>query len=460
MQHIDEDAAVSTASSSTVVEGFLVNKTVRRQSMPEYLNLIGGATITDEARDTGAAARAVPSGQPVRVSVTLSEYLSTDFTPSPDDPNSDFGWYTPTASGGSIEDLLPGDDVPESYFFEAPSPAHGPRLFDNLGSAANTSSDSSSSIRDRPSSRDATVREGKGKGTPASSRDALGVLPPKVRLESTTADEPAAQAPATHAPHAKEIVVHHHHLHRKHYSQPVAPTHAGDSLSVNRVVGHGGGGAGSGIHGVSLSRSLLLPRKRANRMAEINQWHPLHSDVSCSGRMAAGGEGSSGSDTIIMHIKRPSFPISTRHFPEKSLALRASHPTRLRDGDGAGAPQGGSATGRASAIVPGGARGVAMAATTAAFPFRAEETNKLALAISVEEQQPLRKVKPGSYAWALTEIRVVQGATPWEPARAEYLIVACLGRERLVAGWRRASDFKRLAQVARKAWMSKVRKIV
>lgn len=432
MQHIDEDAPVSATSSSTIVEGFLVNKTVRRQSMPEYLELIGGAKRTDEARDTGAAVRAVPSRQPIRVSVTLSDYLSTDFTPSPDDPNSDFGWYTPTASGGSIEDLFPGDDVPGP-----PSPSHGPYLFDNLGCAANTSSDSSSSILDRPPLRDATVREGKGLGTPVSSKDVMGALPPKGRLESTTADEPASRTPTTYPPHANEIVVHHH-LHRKHHSQPVAPTYSGGNLSVNRVVGHVGGGAGAGIRGVRLNRSLQLPRKRANRMAEINQWHHLHGEVSRVGRMAAGGE---GGDAITMHISRPSFPISTRHFREKAQALRASQPTRLGDGSRAGPPQGGTTTGRASSVVPGGAGGVV------AFRFN-----------NLEEQRPLRKIKPGSYAWALTEIRVVRGGAPWEPARAEYLVVACLGRERLVAGWRRASDFKRLAQVARRAWMSKVRR--
>lgn len=433
MQNINEDAAVSATSSSTVVEGFLVNKTVRRQSTPEYLELVGGATRTDEARDTGAALRAVPSRQPIRVSVTLSDYLSTDFTPSPDDPNSDFGWYTPTASGGSIEDLFPGDDV-----HGPPSPAHGPYFFDNLGCAANTSSDSSSSIPDRLSSRYATVREGKGLNTPVFSRDAIGALPPKGPLESTTADEPSARTLVTYPSHAKEIVVHHH-LHRKHHSHPVAPTHSGGSLSVNRVVGQ----VGASIRRVSLNRSLQLPRKRANRMAEINQWHRLHGEVSCSSRMTAG----EGSDTITMHIKRPSFPISTRHFPEKAPALRASQLTRLGGGTRAGPSQGGTATGRPSSVVPARAGDFVTAATTAAFRFN-----------NLEEQRPLRRIKPGSYAWALTEIRVVRGGAPWEPTRAEYLVVACLGRERLVVAWRRASDFKRLAQVARRAWMSKVRR--
>ncbi|CBN78511.1 hypothetical protein Esi_0126_0074 [Ectocarpus siliculosus] len=79
---------------------------------------------------------------------------------------------------------------------------------------------------------------------------------------------------------------------------------------------------------------------------------------------------------------------------------------------------------------------------------------------------PSPSAYPSSLPWRCNRVEVESTATvSLSPesivlgggggGSTKYLVVVCMGREKLVAGWRRASDFEKLAAIARKAWMPK-----
>ena len=111
MNHVKDAAREGATPAGTVVEGIVVEHELRWHSMPEYLNFgfgtkdkaAGAAELRDIAAVDHRQGRAVIAP---KVSVTLSDYLSADYSQSPDDPSCDFGWFTPTASGGSILSLI------------------------------------------------------------------------------------------------------------------------------------------------------------------------------------------------------------------------------------------------------------------------------------------------------------------------------------------------------------------
>ncbi len=221
--------------------------------------------------------------------------------------------------------------------------------------------------------------------------------------------------------------------------------------------GSGGGGGVSTGMGVQL---LPICRSRSTT-THLNSWHTLYGSVSESGSLSSRGR-------CVMHLRRASFLISTRTFPEKPPT-----PRRL-SGWGSGGGGGGGGAGQRGGVkfLPhgqGGRGGGAAAAAAAAQLYRHHQATvggggggggSRKAGQKQREQQHSGSAKPKSYSWALTEIRVRKGSQhfpfPAEPPYAEYLVVACMGRERLVAGWRRASDFEKLAQAARRGWMPKV----
>ena len=164
----------------------------------------------------------------------------------------------------------------------------------------------------------------------------------------------------------------------------------------------------------------------------------------------------SGGSICTMHTRRPSLATSTRHFLEKPVLTEGVPTTRLKDGDGAAGRSIGGTNPDGSSMHRGSKDSKMNAVTATEVRYCGEDARGLGLSSGIKQKRSLRRAKFRSYAWASTEIRVVTGAGSWDPARPEYLVVASLGRGRLVAGWRRASDFKTLASVARKALMSKV----
>ena len=213
------------------------------------------------------------------------------------------------------------------------------------------------------------------------------------------------------------------------------------SSSVRSRISSRGAGASSSIDGVAAGSSLQgavfpIARRTTNRIVEINQWHTQHRDVSCSGPMDVSSccKGSGGS-ICTMHTRRPSFAISTRHFPEKPVQTQVVPTPRLKDGDGAaGRSIGGTNPG--SSMHRGSKDSKMNAATATEVRYCGEDARGLGLSSGIKQKRSLRRAKFRSYAWASTEIRVVTGAGSWDPARPEYLVVASLERGRLVAGWR------------------------
>lgn len=419
-------------SSSTLVDGVVwgsENK-VRWQSMPEYLNFGArsrkqhGSLAEYDSHKWGGAG--IVANRPPRVSVTLSDFLAqTEDVQSPG--SCDFGWFTPSVSGCSIEDLLPAAESEPAYA----TPTYDHHLHPTFiatafGSTAKTASLSPLSFADGRVSGDV--------GSPS---------PEGMRKR----DPHAGNGHQTNGHTNGEA---------KQQQQRAAPAYG-----TSRTAGGGiCSTTSSGYCVPILPTSAPLPvARRTNRMSEINQWHALHRHVSNTRSLAAGSE---GSGACTMHLRRSSFSLSTRHFPEKPVEVGSLDHSASRGGgkgDGWGGRGAGlSGRGAASSLLNGSpAPSDRAARRTVDGKAEGAGVGGWEGRICEAERPTLRKVKPKSYAWALTEIRVVSGVSPWAQPRAEYLVVACLGRQRLVAGWRRASDFEKLARVARRAWMSKVR---
>lgn len=492
MNHVKDAATDAAQKPGTLVEGYVVEHEMRWHSMPEYLNIGFGGTekAADSAELRDAAAIEHRRGRAVnapKVSVTLSDYLSADYSQSPDDPSCDFGWFTPTASGGSIDDLLScgdhnhcsGSDFYLDVRDASPSPSYTipSFLFSKFGSTSKTATLSPDSATGLPS-REPGSREGLSHLHLHSQQQNKHYYPLRTDAPNGHPQRQPQQQQAKQQqqqqdnPRRQNAVLGSALLHSIASNSSDGATGSSNSRSTAN-------GSGLGLHGAGAA-----PRRTAaNRMPEINQWHSLHRHVSRTGRLSA----SAASGNCTMHLRRTSFPISTRHFPEKpptpKLAQSLSgggagssrtsggggfggrrvnglgQPGRQNSSTGVGSPRVGEAALQAAGLVGAGE------GKTASGQQQAQEDaggeggeGKLArLCEEVGRQPQLRKVKPKSYAWALTEIRVVKPRGFGVPPHAEYLVVACLGRQKLVAGWRRASDFGRLAAAARRAWMSKVR---
>lgn len=423
---------------SALVDGVVWDdeQPVRWQSMPEYLNfdvikkqvdpaeyhapLHGGHGSRGTGDASGRDDESSIDTRPSKACITLSDFLASEESCG----SCDFGWFTPSASGGSIDDLVTAAEGGLAFAEPgAPGYPNQPLAASEYASTANTA----------PLSPLSASRE----GSAPYSREDLGHL-----------------SVGSHAPVWKAGL-----------SMLTSSSLRGGDNSYHSAVGSGSrnsvygqvagrGGRGSSAVGsgssMTVGASRLLRRSSAsNRMPEINQWHTLHRHASASGPLAAESE---GGGMCTMHLRRSSYPISTRHFPERPPDPRG--PWGSGGSRGVVKLNGGSPviSNKGSKRAYDTARGTSMGEGPGGWEgggFGLKET----------DEHQLRKAKPKSYAWALTEIRVVTGSSPWAPPRAEYLVVACLGQGKLVAGWRRASDFARLAKVARRYWMSKVSRL-
>lgn len=432
MTMLDENNSQEHPSRSALIDGVVWDEehSVRWQSMPEYLNfdaiknqidpaeyhapLYG--TLASQGSSAGDGRKdGSTGGRPPKGSVTLSDFLASEESCG----SCDFGWFTPSASGGSIDDLVTAGEGGVAFAEPgAPGYPNQPLAASEYASTANTA----------PLSPLSAAGKASREGCAPASREDLGHL--------------------SHSSHFRAAGV----TDSTSYGASFFKGGSG-SDSSGGVRSIGDSDAGRGVQGlgvgvstgsVAVGASRLLRRaSTSNRMPEINQWHALHRHASSSGPLAA--EGAVGG-MCTFHLRRLSYPISTRHFPEKLPEPRVSRSSRGRVNLNGGSP-----------AISGGVKRCAHEANTAACPGEAIgpwEGGGLSLRDAEEPQ--LRKAKPKSYAWALTEIRVVSGTSLWVPPRAEYLVVACLGHGKLVAGWRRASDFARLARIARRCWMSKV----
>ncbi|CAM9757948.1 unnamed protein product [Choristocarpus tenellus] len=201
----------------------------------------------------------------------------------------------------------------------------------------------------------------------------------------------------------------------------VSPTWLRGVSPQSRGLAEGSASAREGIE----ARTLRY-RRWGDRMSEINQWHYLYPLVSSSGTLAVAQR-----YYASMHLRRHHFPLSTRHFPIRRTDTGRFDPQSTLGGSNSDRDS------RSNGLTPPNNLGVGAAVGR------------------VESGGSGRRKSTKSFAWALTEIRVVSGGPLWVPPHAEYLVVACLGGSRLVAGWRRSTDFARLAAHARKNWMPK-----
>ncbi|CAN0507563.1 unnamed protein product, partial [Laminaria digitata] len=336
MNHVKDASREGATPAGTVVEGIVVEHELRWHSMPEYLNFGFGtkdktanpAELRDIADVEHRQGRAVNAP---KVSVTLSDYLSADYSQPPDDPSCDFGWFTPTASGGSIDDLLPCGDhnnyynSGSDYYLDVhatPSPSYTiPNfLFSKFGSTSKTATLSPDSTTGVPS-REPASRQGPSH--------------PHHHRRSTDAPH-NGHSQQQHQPQQQQAQL----LLQQDSKNPRPPNAMLGSALLHSASGSsGGGGAGGGSSRSTGSGSGLgLPgppprRTAANRMPEINQWHALHRHVSGTGALSA--HAASGNCTL--HLRRASFPISTRHFPEKPATTpRAKSLSGVGDGGGGG----------------------------------------------------------------------------------------------------------------------------
>lgn len=420
---------------------------VRWQSMPEYLNFdyikkqIDPAEYHTPLHSTQLSQGGGAGGgcdddsslgaKPPKFSTTLSNFLSNEDSYG----SCDFGWFTPSVSGGSIDDLASaGEGI---VFTEpgAPGYPNQPLAASEYASTTNTSSLSPFSSAERASREGCTI----------SSREDLGHASHSL---SRGAGEHGASSLTSSSSKCGNS------------SYGVGGSNMGGVSNGYTSIGRGGHGLGRGWSGGSVAVRAPPPLRRtsaANRMPEINQWHTLHRHASSSGPLAAESE---GGGICTMHLRRTSYPISTRHFPE-----RQPEPRRSPDGSGlwagsSGSGRGVKVNGGSPSLLGRSLRRVEDAAAAASAREAAGGWERTTFGMREVEEPHLRKGRPKSYAWALTEIRVVHGGSPWAAPRAEYLVVACLGQGKLVAGWRRATDFGRLARIARRYWMSKVRTLL
>lgn len=454
------------------------------QSMPEYLNF-------GFKHFGGHDALADNTTKPPKVSLTLSDFLQSEESCD----SCDFGWFTPSANSlGSLDDLTPaGAEHGGTFTFSEPD-STAP-----LWPTAAHVFPGSTSVNTAALSLSSTARNSRDICTSSPSKDATD----NNRPTSSTCS--SAKTSDSNDPQTCD----------KSLSAYISCQHNDVTTSSKSAGGSGGSvGISASVGGV---RTFI--RSRKNRMPEINQWHTLHRAASSQGPLAAEAEGNGKLLLHLRRTAYPLstryFPENTTHKAEtlvtqdtresRRCSPNGTPPTALSSHHRSSAPGGSTGTNPyrnptaavAAAPACGGAleetavkhnRGSvrlsgngspAVAVPDNSSGRRARDFNKaVAEAVAADRgarggggrrlggsirdtpsstQQALRKHNPKSFSWALTEIRVVTGNSPWSPPRAEYLVVACLGQGKLVAGWRRASDFARLAKVARRYWMSKVR---
>ncbi|CAM9519453.1 unnamed protein product, partial [Hapterophycus canaliculatus] len=423
-----------------IVEGYVVEHSLLLKSRSVgYLSEMGAA---DEATTTTTATR-----RPPKISVTLSEYLSAA-SPNPD-PSCDFGWFTPTASASS---LAPAAGDCQEGFFAAPSPSsHHPTSFlfpsTSAESAANTVSMSPEPIvLGNGGGREKSLQSScNTSAAPVPARAAVadnsgcGGGPRQVSFRGNGA---ISQEPGSWALPKDQ--------NRRQRGAALGSSAAG--YETSSAAGDGGDGSlGEGGMGVRL---LPVAHSRSTT-AHLNSWHTLYPHVSDRRKLASVLLG-----RCTLHLRRTCFPISTRHFPEKPPTPRMR---ALGSGRNASASSccrsSRSSSSSSSSSSNGKVEGAGCKVSNGPPPLRGSAGGA---AISLQQQQQQQQQqrrdcgvedsRDESCSWAITEIRVVR--PPVGAPFAQYLVVVCMGREKLVAGWRRASDFEKLAWVARRAWMS------
>ncbi|CAB1116539.1 unnamed protein product [Ectocarpus sp. CCAP 1310/34] len=435
---------------TTFVEGYVVEHALRwkSNSVAGYLNAGGGIDV-----GAGAPADVAQLQRAPKVSVTLSEYLSAASPHA--DPSCDYGWYTPTASASSLP--AAENSAQEGCYPAPPSPSAYPSSLPWRCNRADVESTVTVSLSPESivlggggdsSTKVHGADSGEGKNLP---RD---TSPDGFKEHSSIINNGDGGSFSMRKPQQQQ------------QQQQLALVPRSSNVSFGGGIGWGRGGDRSGAcasgqrlieanaaaaaesSAGSIGVRLLPVTKARSTTTHLNSWHPLYPTVSSSGRLSA--ESCSGKCT--MHIRRTSFPISTRHFPEKpptppNKKRRSDRTARSGSSWGSGRPLNGSP------LLQGRGRGRAAAAAAAAAILKEEE----------EQQQRQRESpkagRPTSYSWAVTEIRVIRPDLRFPlglaPPYAQYLVVVCMGREKLVAGWRRASDFEKLAATASKAWMPK-----
>lgn len=437
----------SREEDMTVVEGYVFEHALlwksKSNSVGGYLNLDGG----NQQQEVPAAQHPQLQQQqqpgPPRVSVTLSEYLSAG-SPNPD-PSCDFGWFTPTASVSSL--LSAGDVATTSYMLEdqepvyrAPSPAHHPT---NFLFARNTSSASAAKTVTLSPESVLGCGGGDGGGGNKSNR--------RVSY-TTTASEGECSNGSIPTQESASLSQKQRSLQLVLAADASNGNSRGNGSYRRGSTGCGGAGVrGSAVDdGVPDGRSnttmgvrLLPVACSRSTTTHLNSWHTLYSEASESGNLSSHGK-------ATLHLKRAGYLISTRHFPEKSPMPLA--PRSTGEAAGISASGGGGGVGG-----PVGRRRSATPFSCSSAVQHAQEMHRAHLRRQEQQQQQQPRIKPKSYSWSITEIRVRQGQ-PFQPPFAQYLVVVCVGREKLVAGWRRTSEFEKLAQVARAVKMSKVQR--
>ena len=455
----------SSDAQDTLVEGYVVDHgVVWKKKHPSLSSLMGANGAAGDAAAAAPPIHAHAARQPPKVSVTLSEYLSAA-SPNPD-PSCDFGWFTPTASASS---LLAGDLQEGCY--PAPSPSNHPTSFlfadARVDSGAKTASLSPESVFGGLGGVGGGIGGGAwANGERASISAAVAergqTQEAVINFFDSNGNRTQEQEPPSTLQQEEQ--------HRR--AEQLAAPAEGRQLARRRG---GGGGAGSGSDsscGGGMGMRLLPVSRSRSTTTHLNSWHTLYANASESGKLSSCGR-------CAMHIRRPSFLISTRNFPEKPPTPRAWTSGRRESNNGGSGSGSSRGIGLKNVLLPNGPL-LAAALLGAATRQRQQEDGGgegsgpgcgSGETCKNQEQEEQRQsssssissssgVKPKSYSWAITEIRVRKPAKHFpfasEPPFAEYLIVVCIGRERLVAGWRRASDFEKLAQVARRAWMPKV----
>lgn len=439
-----------------IVEGYVVDHSLLLKSRSVgYLSEIGAGEAAFSTTATTATTR------PPKISVTLSEYLSAA-SPNPD-PSCDFGWFTPTASASSLAPAA-GDALDGGYF-AAPSPSsHHPSSF--LFTSASIES-STKTLAISPES-DAfgsgggvdeslqcsctTVQAQAQAGAANNSSGGGGPRQVSFRGNGMISQEP----PSSAVPKDQHQ--------RQRGAAPGSTAAAGYAIGSTADDGRRGNSVSEGSMGVRL---LPVAHSRSTT-AHLNSWHTLYPHVSDTRKLASVLSGG-----CTLHLRRTSFPISTRHFPEKPLTPRAR---TLGSGRNSSANSSSSNSSNSSSSSSSNSHRDGTGLKGSNGPPLLQRGSAAGAATSQQQQQqqqdggrddssearsggggggPKKRQQQQSCSWAITEIRVVQ--PPVGAPFAQYLVVVCMGREKLVAGWRRASDFEQLARTARRAWMSKVR---
>ncbi|CAN0271525.1 unnamed protein product, partial [Ectocarpus sp. 8 AP-2014] len=380
------------------------------------------------------------------------------------DPSCDYGWYTPTASASSLP--AAENSAQEGCYPAPPSPSAYPSSLPwrcnrvEVESTATVSLSPESIVLDGGGGGGSStkVHEANGCANSGRGKNLPGDTPPvEFEENSSSSNNGGGGSFSTRKPQQQQ----------EQHQLALVPRSCNVSFGGGIGGGRGGDSSGAGASGHGLIEAnegaaaaessagsigvRLLPVKKArSTTTHLNSWHPLYPTVSSRGRLSA----ASCSGRCTMHIRRTSFPISTRHFPEKPATppkkLRSDRIARSCSSWGSGRPLNGSP------LLQGRGRYRAAAAAAAAAIQKEEEQQQ-------QQQQQQRESpkasRPKSYSWAVTEIRIIRPDLRFPlgpaPAYAQYLVVVCMGREKLVAGWRRASDFEKLAVIARKAWMPK-----